>query len=354
MKLRSVAQEFARELGRDLPAGMEEDRGVDRHEEQAAHSDLKDKQQEERSGISKEEHRTLITEAWRTTGDGPAFVRSLETRGYLLAQGDKRAYVVVDQAGEVHSLSRRIEGVKAAAVKTRLAASHPVSSLPSVEQARQQLRQQTEQQRQTATPPPPETTDAERRAGLQAMQARRRGQLIDQRSAAQTRHTAERELLAVFQEQRRTVANDAPLPPAQGFAGFVQRFRARLSDCQQRRLLDSRQNGELKEFSRQERSLAVLEARERRSLELHLKRDDFRRYATVARRFEALAGRLEAQLPQGGVAGDLRASLRDFFAGRQTEPPAQPDRTAADAERAAERLREEQERARQLHTKFKL
>lgn len=373
MKLRSVAQEFARDLGRELPEGMAENKGQDRHEAQESHSDLTDKQQEERTGITKQEHRTLITEAWRKTADGAGFVASLATRGYVLARGDKRAYVVIDKAGEVHSLSRRIEGVKAAAVKIRLEPSHPLSSLPSVEEARVQLQQEAQQQHQTAAPAKrsAEPADADRRANLKAAQGRRRQLLLDQRKTTETRHAAERSTLAVFQEQRRTVANDAPLPRLEGFAGFVQRFRAHLDDRQQSRLLDRRQKAELKDFTRQERSLAVLEAREQRSLDLHLKRDDFRRYASVSQRFEALADRLDARLPQTGIAGDLRASLRDFFAGRkqeQQEPATGParaafektretpqdERAAADANRAAERLLEEQERARQLHTKLKL
>ncbi len=361
MKLRTVSQEFARELGRDLPNGMAEDNGTERHEKHEAESDLTDKQQEERSGITKEEHRALITEAWRITADGAGFARSLETRGYILARGDKRAYVVVDKAGEVHSLARRIEGVKAAAVKDRLAKSHPLDALPSVEDAKQQV----QQQRQGIVRPqaPAEPADADRRTALKAAQARRRQQLLDQRKTAETRHAAERTTLAVFQEQRRTVANDAPLPPLQGFAGFVQRFRAQLSDRQQLRLLDRRQKAELKDYARQERSLAVLEAREQRSLDTHLRRDDFRRFATVSRRFEALAGRLEAHLPQTGAAGDLRASLRDFFAGRKQEPQPQlqnsPARSAfakatEDAARAAERVRDAQEAVRRQQQKLKI
>ena len=383
MKLRSVAQDYARKLGRDLPEGMVQDNGPDRHDKQEGHSDLKDKQQEERTGITKEEHRTVITEAWQKTGDGAGFVQALETRGYVLARGDKRAYVVVDQAGEVHSVAKRIEGGRAASVKARLATSHPLDSLPSVEEAKQQMQQQARQRRQGAPPAQSitkEPTDADRRANLKAAQARRRELLADQRKTTETRHTAERSTLEMVQEQCRTIANDAPRPRLQGFAGFVQRFRANLSDRQQMRLLDRRQRAELKDYDRQERSLAVLEAREQRSLDGHLKRDDFRRFATLSHRFEALAERLDARLAQPGVAGDLRASLRDFFARRKpvavegiasparselgkahdkaTDGPAAADKTDATAtteasRAAAERLREEQDRARHLANKLK-
>ena len=43
-----------------------------------------------------------------------AFQAGLETKGYLLAQGDRRDFVIVDRAGGIHSLGRRIDGMKAA------------------------------------------------------------------------------------------------------------------------------------------------------------------------------------------------------------------------------------------------
>ena len=57
----------------------------------------------------------------------------------MLARGDKRDFVVVDRAGETHSLSRRIEGAKAKDIRDRLADLDP-ASVPTVDQARQAQR----------------------------------------------------------------------------------------------------------------------------------------------------------------------------------------------------------------------
>jgi len=89
-KLRSVAQEFARDHGLELPEGMRKDRGRDRFEEHQKDANLREKQQEERTGETKQERMAAITEAWRQSDSGHAFVQALEARGYRLARAARR------------------------------------------------------------------------------------------------------------------------------------------------------------------------------------------------------------------------------------------------------------------------
>src|SRR5208283_1855126 len=84
--------------------------------------------------------REQITKAWRETKDAPSFVRALEANGFLLARGDKRAYVVVDLYGEIHSLSRQLVGVKAKELKSRLSA-YNLDKLPAAAQAQDYARE---------------------------------------------------------------------------------------------------------------------------------------------------------------------------------------------------------------------
>ena len=81
--------------------------------------------------------RADLTELWGSTDSGRAFAVALADRGYVLARGDRRDFVVLDSAGAVHSLVRRIEGVKTAAVRARMADVER-ASLPTIEQARAQ------------------------------------------------------------------------------------------------------------------------------------------------------------------------------------------------------------------------
>jgi len=70
----------------------------------------------------------------REHSDGPASFRAgMEAAGYVLARGDRRDYVAVDQAGHPHVLSRGL-GIKAAELRQYMQGIDP-QSLPSVAEA---------------------------------------------------------------------------------------------------------------------------------------------------------------------------------------------------------------------------
>ena len=60
---------------------------------------------------------------------------ALEDSGFILARGDRRDFVVIDQAGGYHALSKRITGVAAKMIRERLRDIDPLR-LPSVEEAK--------------------------------------------------------------------------------------------------------------------------------------------------------------------------------------------------------------------------
>ena len=80
-----------------------------------------------------------LTELWKENVTGRDFMRAVEERGYILARGDRRDFVIVDHAGGAHSLARRLEGVKAKDVRDKLA-DIDRDRLPSVQEARQSQR----------------------------------------------------------------------------------------------------------------------------------------------------------------------------------------------------------------------
>src|SRR5208282_598368 len=89
----------------------------------------------ERSGINPATLKDELSELWRSTDSGKAFAAALDERGYILARGDRRDFCVVDQAGDAHSLARRLDGVKAKDVRERMV-DVDGDSLPSVAEAR--------------------------------------------------------------------------------------------------------------------------------------------------------------------------------------------------------------------------
>jgi hypothetical protein len=113
------------------------------------------------SGIAPETVAADARQARERADSGTAFRHALEASAdYVLARGDRRAFVIIDRAGDDHSLGRRL-GMKAKDLSAYMADLDP-ASLPSVKQAKEiQRERQPERDRAAAF---------ERQAG-QAMQA---------------------------------------------------------------------------------------------------------------------------------------------------------------------------------------
>jgi hypothetical protein len=93
--------------------------------------------QQERTGVSPSSVTNEITAIWCKSGRGPAFRSMLEAAGYRLARGDRRVFVVIDRAGNAHSLARRL-GVPTGILRARLGDLDP-GALPAVSDVRSEL-----------------------------------------------------------------------------------------------------------------------------------------------------------------------------------------------------------------------
>lgn len=133
-KLRRCARELAAEFGLELPPNLANDRGISRFEEPPQRTRA-EKAMEAASGLSREERRQALTACYRSADSAQGFANALEAAGFMLARGDKRAYVVVDIAGHVHSLARQIDGAKTKDVKKKLEGLN-LSLLPPVDRAK--------------------------------------------------------------------------------------------------------------------------------------------------------------------------------------------------------------------------
>lgn len=163
--LRGVARDMALKFGHELPDGLKNDRGNDRFRKDTNQAEQK---QKERTGLDPKQRKAEITELFKTADTAEAFVSGLEQKGYLLARGTKR-FVVVDRAGEVHSLVKQIDDKKIRA-KQVAAFLEPVATLdklPSVQQAQQFLAKQGEQQKTIANDNKITRRDIQRRHGVE-------------------------------------------------------------------------------------------------------------------------------------------------------------------------------------------
>lgn len=297
-KLRAAVLEFARDKGLELPARMKQ-HTHDRFNARAARSNHAEKQQEERTGITKEERRRDITEAWNRSDSGQSLLRALEERGYLLAQGDRRGYVVVDRHGEIHSLPRQIEGVKTKQIQARLI-DFPPDRLPPAAKAQEFAKQKTrislkEHFRQQAD---------HGRDRLHAAHKQRRAALDKIKITLEQRHRAERAaLLAVQRDRNQKIAKERREREPKGLAAFLGKItgimgitkqRQQEADAQRTKAqrenigqLTRRQERESRDLARQFRALGRVEKRELRSLETKLKREVFAQRREAARAIPA-------------------------------------------------------------------
>ncbi len=144
-----VARELEREFGHERVQGAHIERnGQPRPPRTPSHKEI---QQGARTGVSPKQAREHLTALWQRADNGKAFAEGLAQSGWILARGDRRDFVAIDQKGGTHSLSRRIDGATAKMVRERLADLKP-ETLPSVAEARatQQARYGQEPARQPA------------------------------------------------------------------------------------------------------------------------------------------------------------------------------------------------------------
>jgi hypothetical protein len=133
-----VARSLEREFGHERVQGAHVERdGKDRPERTPSHSEML---QSDRTGISPDQAKEMMTEIWQSTKNGKEFQAALEKEGWMLARGDRRDFVAIDINGGVHSIARRIEGAKAADVRERFADIDP-KTLGSVAEAKQEQRE---------------------------------------------------------------------------------------------------------------------------------------------------------------------------------------------------------------------
>ena len=295
LKLRTVAREFARDHGLELPDGMKKDGRRDRFNERARQENLGERQQKERTGIPKADRMADIAACWKQTGNGAAFVQAMKTKGYHLAQGDSRDYVVIDLHGEVHSLSRQLKGTARSKEMHERLAEWPPDKLPGVEETQKFLRQKRQDAVRKAVAKKEITgpTAVElRRQALQEHQQQRRAALDNKRIDLIARHMSERDGLKAAQQAQDTGIVSARLQKKpKGFMAFLTRItgiklvldarrkqqdKARAAEHrQQTEALQRTHDREMHEMDRRYRALERLDARENRSADMALKREEF-------------------------------------------------------------------------------
>ncbi len=132
-KLRDVSRDLYFEHGWKMPPGL-----VNSSSRDLERLTLQEWQQAKRQNADPREIKSLLVECWAASDSGKTFANALRERGFRLAKGDRRSFVVVDFKGEVFSLPRWL-GVATKRVRERLG---PEEALSTVEEALRDFSQQ--------------------------------------------------------------------------------------------------------------------------------------------------------------------------------------------------------------------
>ena len=319
-KLCDMAIILAEKFGHDLPEGLKAWKEKNRQFDDKLEPTLGETANAKKTGITPEQRREEISAAYAQADSAAAFVNALEEKGFVLAKGDSRAFVIVDKFGDVHSLSRYVKGVRANEINARLAGLD-MAALPNVAQAQEQAKARLAAQEERLR----EQRDAQhdrqhddhgqerrdrgdhggerhgdddrfkrsidqKRAAMEARQRERRLEFVQTEQAVLTRHQDEKLALDAAQKaesggllfrMRTRVADLISERPALRSvlghitekAGLDPRDRHRL----EQQALARRHARERVALAGRKRSIEKIEKRERASLERDLKREMLQR-----------------------------------------------------------------------------
>jgi hypothetical protein len=155
-----AAREIERKLGLEKTQGVFIDREGQRIERTANHTAL---QQGERLNKNPNDVKAEITQLYQSSAqDGIAFVKALQNQGYTLAQGNSKNYVIIDDTGGIHSLSRAAK-VNVTELRETLK-EYALPELPKAKDIQQQRHKDPDkkQQQQIANEKPPLTPEQQK------------------------------------------------------------------------------------------------------------------------------------------------------------------------------------------------
>ncbi|MFC2966853.1 relaxase/mobilization nuclease domain-containing protein [Acidimangrovimonas pyrenivorans] len=340
-KLCDMAVQLAEQYGHELPEGLKAWKQREQFKKEKLEASLAERAQQKKTGITPEQRRAEVTQAYNAADNAGAFRNALEEKGYILANGDRRPYVLVDQFGDVHSLSRYVKGVKYRDMIERLGALDP-AKLPSVELAKEQARERLKAAEERAREQQDRDHDrdedeqhqrddrdekikrvmAEKWKAMERAQAARRQKLAQTEQAMLLAQQQERLVLHAAQHEeasgrlfrmRSKVADLISGTPAlQSVLGHIAE-RTGLDPRERHRLeneaLERRHEREKIALEGQRKALDKIDLRERASLERDLKREALKNRAKQeakrgAKEETERVQRTDPRLSREGALGD--------------------------------------------------
>ncbi len=181
-------------------------------------------QQVKRAEKDPKQIKAIFQDCWATSDSRSGFAHALEERGYILAKGDRRGFVVVDHSGEAYAVARWV-GLKTKQVKDRLGSP---DDLPSVDRAHAIAAKQITIRLQ----------DLRKEQVQAALKERERFQ--QKRRSTEQKHKAETDRLAQTHKERQAKeATEQEARIRKGLLGFWDRLTGRRKQIEQENSLQA-------------------------------------------------------------------------------------------------------------------
>lgn len=351
-KLMRVTRSFARDHGLELPGGYDKSR-------QVGQISLHELEQMRRTGITKDDRKRQVTEAWQHSDDARSFVHALAERGYILATG-KRDYVLVDLYGDMNSLPKLIDDktVRTKELRAFLDKDFPKESLPSVDEAenlvaahRKFIEKSVSEERYAAQLAALKHRQQDRRQGLEVERDRLRREHHHTRVVQQQEHRAQRDQLRTAHRQAlRQVRDERYRTRPTGLAAFLgrvsgiafmrkavhryadakrtkayleQREELKTRQTQERQRTDKRLSLQLEDVERRQAGLTRVDRRELAAFMRDQKADQRTRDRGGSDRMPSLKGLVEGERKEEvrAKAPDLLAAFEQAKQQTQSEAP---------------------------------
>jgi hypothetical protein len=212
-------------------------------------------QQGERTGLNHRDRKAQVMALYEASDSGPAFKAALEDAGYMLARGDRRDFVILDEDAKVHSLGRQLPRVTSKDLRAFMAEVDP-EALPGVKEARAIIREAARQEpapqppaaEQASRPPQESEADRQRVESLRAAVTARHSTELKEQELRHAREVeilqenqqaaADKAILSFAQEQARRALKERPQEPG-GIARLIRTIREAVDEeARRQRLAD--------------------------------------------------------------------------------------------------------------------
>ena len=316
-KLKEVCRKLEKEMGLTI---VQNERDPEAKTQSAARPEF---EQSRRLKTDLKAIREDIRACWDTSDNGRSFFAALNEKGFILARGDRRAFVIVDELGGYHALSKRITGVTAKETASRLA-DLDASGLRSVAEAKAIQRERMQRQEEEAkTMPEPKGVDEEerRKEAAQREEEEKRAAIEKEEEQKQQafREEEERKQEAIGKEEeakREAIKEAAQKEEEQRRTQFKEQAERQVEQAREMERQQARLDAYKAGIARMAEEARRYEERQRRAQEEARAKEGAIRNAG-SRYGQALAQHYDIKDPYGSLARSAMAEYGAFLRDRE-------------------------------------